>query len=161
MSTRSTTFGLITALALGLVSPAYAQKPLRLDIAPALIRNAPANFGTASLTRTPTRPGTDSFAAPQGSNAERDQRLARRDALATLGVGLLNGPEQTEIATTPAAGYPVLHFQKRGAIARDLRRGYRRMGENLARKVWDEPKGKRIVFDVAGKPGVGVEIPLR
>jgi hypothetical protein len=35
------------------------------------------------------------------------------------------------------------------------------MGENLAKKVFDDPRGKRIVFDVEGKPGVGVEIPLR
>jgi hypothetical protein len=159
MDKRFATFAMLSVLAVAVAPAAHAQKPLRIDIAPALIRNAPANFATQPA---PGQRAARSFVAPQPQGADaRDQRLARAEALTTLGVGLLNEPEQAEVTTASGAGYPTFRFQKRGAIARDLRRGYRRMGENLARKVWDEPNGKRIVFDVAGKPGVGVEIPLR
>lgn len=41
---------------------------------------------------------------------------------------------------------------------RQLRSEYRRLGESLAAKVWDDPKGRRIKFDIAGKPGLGLEI---
>ena len=35
------------------------------------------------------------------------------------------------------------------------------MCDNVSAKLWDDPDGKRVRFDIAGKPGVGVEIPLR
>jgi hypothetical protein len=99
---------------------------------------------------------------------ERDRRLtdrreARQEALSSLGVGLLTGldPADTTSINAPAEGYPQLRFKKQGHLARDIKRGYRNMGENLARKVFDDPRGKRVVFDIEGKPGVGLEIPLR
>jgi hypothetical protein len=158
--------GMVTVLAL-LASPmAAAQKPLRMDLAP-LLQDKPA----ASAPRAMAAPRTTSrrsFSTPEPVVLDRDRRLtdrreARQEALSTLGVGLLTGldPADATTSNTPAAGYPQLRFKKQGHLARDIKRSYRNMGENLARRVFDDPKGKRIVFDVAGRPGVGVEIPLR
>lgn len=52
-------------------------------------------------------------------------------------------------------------FKHRGDAGRDLAAGYHSVCESVSQKVWDEPDGKRVRFDVAGKPGVAVEIPLR
>ncbi len=52
-------------------------------------------------------------------------------------------------------------FDRRGNAGRDLRRSYNNMCTNVSQKLWDEPNGKRIRFDVSGKPGVAFEIPLR
>ena len=41
-----------------------------------------------------------------------------------------------------------------------LRYGYRKLGEDLAARLWDDPRGRRIRFDVAGRPGLGLEIPF-
>jgi hypothetical protein len=109
-----------------------------------------------------------SFSAPQLEVAGRDRRLidrthARQEAISTLGVGLLTGLEAPDDATSTDAtdGTPSFKFKKQGHLARDIRRGYRAMGERLAGRVFDEPRGKRIVFDIEGKPGVGLEIPIR
>jgi hypothetical protein len=149
-----------------LASPdALAARPLRLELpkAHAVAPAAPAASRPAMHRR--------SFTAPQPEILERDRRLterkaARADAISTLGVGLLAGPELEEptasaaTTTASASGYPVLEFKKQGHLGRDIKRSYRNMGENLARRVFDDPKGKRIIFDVDGKPGIGLEIAL-
>jgi hypothetical protein len=166
MKTHSCTCGLLTALALIASPAAIAQKPLRVDLVP-LVRTMPA-----TVAPHPTVAQHDarrrSFNVPQSTVLERDRRLTdrrelRQEALSTLGVGLVTGldPADVTYSNSPAQGYPQLRFKKQGHLARDIKRGYRNMGENLARKVFDDPRGKRVVFDVAGKPGVGLEIPLR
>ncbi len=52
-------------------------------------------------------------------------------------------------------------FQRRGDAGRDLAAGYNSVCDSVSRKVWDDPDGKRVRFDIAGKPGVAMEIPLR
>ncbi len=52
-------------------------------------------------------------------------------------------------------------FERRGPAIKNLARGYRRMCDSVSRKLWDDPNGRRIKFDIAGKPGVGIEIPIR
>lgn len=42
-----------------------------------------------------------------------------------------------------------------------LQAGYRRFGENLAARIWQDPKGRRVKFDVEGRPGLGMVIPFR
>lgn len=168
MKSHSCSCVLLTALAM-LASPAaIAQKPLRIDLAP-LVHTAPVTATPRATTPAQRAAHRRSFNAPQPVVLDRDRRLtdrreARQEALSTLGVGLLTGgfdPADTTSSNAPADGYPQLRFKKQGHLARDIKRGYRNMGENLARKVFDDPRGKRVVFDIEGKPGVGLEIPLR
>ena len=159
--------GVVTALAL-LASPvAVAQKqPLQMDLHP-LFQPRPL----ATTPRAMPAQGSShrrSFNVPQPQVIERDRRLidrreSRQDVLSSLGVGLVSASDDLDLTapTTATDGFPQLRFKKRGSLDRDIKRGYRNMGENLAKKVFDDPRGKRIVFDVEGKPGVGVEIPLR
>jgi hypothetical protein len=155
MKTSACFCSLISALALMASGAAFANKPLRMDLRPFV--------QPAAAPSAPAPKRSRSFAPPVATAAGKPlPREPRVDALG-MGVGLLTGLEATEVteSNSPANGYPVLQFQKRGHLARDIKRGYRNMGSNLARRVWEDPKGKRIVFDVDGKPGVGVEIPLR
>lgn len=41
-----------------------------------------------------------------------------------------------------------------------LRYGYRKLGEDLAARLWDNPRGKRVQFDIEGRPGLGLAIPF-
>lgn len=43
---------------------------------------------------------------------------------------------------------------------RRLRSGYRQLGERLASRLWDDPAGRRVKFDIEGRPGIGLEIPF-
>jgi hypothetical protein len=166
MKTHSCTCGLLTALAIIASPAAIAQKPLRVDLVPLMRSAQPVAAPRATFAQHDAHHRT--FNVPQSTVLERDRRLTdrrelRQEALSTLGVGLLTGldPADATSSNAPAEGYPRLRFKKQGHLARDIKRGYRNMGENLARKVFDDPRGKRVVFDVAGKPGVGLEIPLR
>ena len=155
--------GLVSALALVASPDAVAQKPLQMDLQPLLQANAPAarpSPGQRAAHR-------NSFVAPRPQVIERDRRLtdrheSRQDVLSTLGVGLLTGGEEldTTLPAEPNNGQTQLRFKKPVHLARDIKRGYRNMGEKLARKAFDDPRGKRIVFDVDGRVGVGIEITL-
>ena len=145
---------------------AGAREPLRLDLAPL------AKAQAIDARPAPVRPNANlsrrSFSAPQPEVLERDLRLTdrrhnRQEALSQLGVVLLAAPDVTDVPSVnaPQAGFPELKFDKRSHLARDIKRGYRRMGERVAGRLFDEPRGKRVVFDVAGRPGVGIEIPIK
>ncbi len=70
----------------------------------------------------------------------------------------------TADAETPAAAgadEATFRFERRGSAGRELSQGYKAMCQRAAEKLWDEPNGKRVKFDIAGKPGVAIEIPLR
>ena len=73
--------------------------------------------------------------------------------------GLLAGQEPV-LEEARGDGQLNLRFQRQGNAFKDLRNGYREMCNRVSAKIWDEPNGKRVRFDVAGKPGFGVEIPL-
>lgn len=45
-------------------------------------------------------------------------------------------------------------------LDRRLRSGYRQLGERLASRLWDDPDGRRVKFDIEGRPGIGLEIPF-
>lgn len=53
-----------------------------------------------------------------------------------------------------------LQWRQDRSLDQRLRSQYRQMGEELASKLWDDPRGRRIKFDIEGKPGLGLEIPL-
>ncbi len=61
----------------------------------------------------------------------------------------------------PAHAVSGLRIPRQGSIASSVTRGYKRFCDNLTARVWDEPNGRRLSFDVHGKPGVALEIPLR
>jgi hypothetical protein len=69
-------------------------------------------------------------------------------------------PGAEPLDTERAEGQLQLKFQKRGNAFRDLNKGYREMCDRVSQKLWDDPNGKRVRFDVAGKPGIGIEIPV-
>ncbi len=88
-----------------------------------------------------------------------DEAPLRQRALQSLLTG-------SELAANEASGVSDrpedrFRFEKTGNAARDFSRGYRDMCAKASNKIWDEPNGRRIKFDIAGKPGVAIEIPLR
>lgn len=117
-----------------------AKRPLQLKLSA-----APAHAPVRAQVRGPARAARFRTA---------DQNLGER-ALASL----LDGTD--EQAATPPPDGGTFQFKRRGNVGRDLAHGYKDMCDAVSRKVWDDPNGKRVKFDVAGKPGVGIEIPLR
>lgn len=73
---------------------------------------------------------------------------------------LLDSAEQ-DSASDGTSDESLFRFERRGSAGRDLSQGYKAMCQNASEKLWDEPNGKRVKFDIAGKPGVAIEIPLR
>lgn len=47
-----------------------------------------------------------------------------------------------------------------GAVVREIPRGYNRMCDALSGHIWNQPDGKRLCFDVRGKPGIAIQIPI-
>lgn len=91
--------------------------------------------------------------------ASRDQLPLRERALQSVLAGSeLVAAEESEWTGTPENRF---RFEKSGNVARDLSRGYRDMCAKVSNRVWDDPNGRRIKFDIAGKPGVALEFPLR
>ena len=117
------------------------KRPLQLKLSA-----APATAPVRAQARGPARAAT--------RFRTTDQNLGER-ALESL----LGGAEESAATSTADGG--TFQFKRRGNVGRDLAHGYKDMCDAVSRKVWDDPDGKRVKFDVAGKPGVGIEIPLR
>ena len=71
---------------------------------------------------------------------------------------MLDAPEAEVVAAAPDDAS--FRFRRQGNVGRDLRESYKDMCDRVSNRLWDEPNGKRVKFDVAGKPGVAFEIPL-
>ena len=151
------TLALLLALASGQAAAA-AARPLQLTYAAPSARPAgvaparPAELPLRRAARAGHRPGAGADAGAHAAprlQAQREQALD--SVLASPAPGLEDERPQ---------GTLQLKFEKRGNAFRDLNRSYRDMCNRVSQKIWDEPNGKRVRFDVAGKPGVGVEIPL-
>lgn len=136
---------------------AFEARPLQLALADSYspparehggqeLRTASNRAAAASTGRRATGPGA------------ADQSLRQR-ALASM----LNAPDQHLDADPAAAGQsaPQFRFERQGPAIRDFARGYKEVCAKVSRKIWDEPNGRKIKFDIAGKPGVGIEIPIR
>ena len=127
-----------------------AARPLRLALEGDSLRVAPIHQDARSTANAMPRRGP----AAKGSPASLRQQALQ---------GLLSPPEQAEALSSRDAS--PFRFRRQGNVGselgRDLGRGYRNMCDNVSRKVWDDPNGKRVKFDVAGKPGVAFEIPIR
>ena len=144
---RAIALSLSTLLACGSVGAPAAEpgkRPLQLKLSSTPAVAAPARIQPTASTRAPRGPR---FRTVDPSLGER--------ALASL---LDNADEQ---AMSPTADGATFRFKRRGNAGRDIAQGYNNLCETVSRKVWDDPNGKRVKFDVAGKPGVGIEIPLR
>jgi len=131
-------------------------RPLQLGLAPSYSPSPRANAGSelrASAPRTTVSPGR------RFTGAVEAERSLRQRALESM----LNAPEST-LDDRPVGSdmeMPQFRFERRGPAIRDFSRGYKEVCAKVSRKIWDEPNGRRIKFDVAGKPGVGIELPIR
>ena len=156
MNRRNATAMLATLLALASsqASAAAATRPLQLGfVAPPervaarrVERSMPQQLGRAENRR--------GVPLHQADNARLRQRALEN---------ILDPPSPAlpELDENAAGGQMQLRFQKRGNAFRDLSKGYREMCDKASAKLWDDPKGKRVRFDVRGKPGVAIEIPIR
>lgn len=59
---------------------------------------------------------------------------------------------------TPATAFQMSSDER---LDQRLRYGYRKLGEDLAARLWDNPRGRRVLFDIEGRPGLGLEVPFR
>ena len=74
--------------------------------------------------------------------------------------GLLADGHDPAFEDAARDGQLKLRFNRRGNAFKDLQGSYREMCNRVSQKIWDEPNGKKVRFDVAGKPGFGIEIPI-
>lgn len=134
----------------------FEERPLQLRLAAppspiiqqrATIAGMPAD--TPSQTLSSTR---------RGAKFNHAQPSLRERAFQSM----LAPPEQAfdDVPTSTGSAPIEFRFHKTGGY-RDLQRGYKDMCATVSSKIWNEPNGKRIKFDVAGKPGVAVVIPIR
>lgn len=133
----------------------FEARPLQLRLAPSpspiVQQRAIAGLPVDSPSRTPG-------ATQRGVRFDQADPSLRERALQSM----LTPPEQSfdDISTSSGPAPIKLRFHKSGGY-RDLQRGYKDMCARVSNKIWDEPNGKRIKFDIAGKPGVAIVIPIR
>jgi hypothetical protein len=160
------------ALVLGTVPGlAFATVPLRLDL-PSFGQGAsshnPAPRPTAFERSMVPRDGRQARIAPlfRGDNSDGRQPVLRTDLqnrARDLGRQALQNVLDSDAMPMDeqrGEGDMQLKFNKRGNAFGDFNKGYRKICDNVSRKIWDDPNGKRIRFDVAGKPGIAFEIPV-
>jgi hypothetical protein len=130
------------------------NRPLQLRLAaqplPVAQGNALAGLRTSNLN---TPAGNRHAARFNQAEASLSQRALQ---------SIVDPPEQDfdEIAKTSGQGTAQFRFERQKPVYRDLQRGYKDMCARVSNKIWDDPRGRRIKFDIAGKPGVALVIPL-
>ena len=141
-SLQAVGFALVALLALAPACSFASDKnqPLKLKL------SSSAATAPVRSNRNARRPARFQQAAPS---------LSQR-ALQSL---LQDADDTAELASS--GNNAQFRFKRRGDAGRDIAAGYNSVCESVSKKVWDEPDGKRVRFDIAGKPGVAVEIPLR
>ena len=160
------------ALLLG-IAPGLAlaanTRPLQLEL-PAL-STAPAGASASPRPTAFTRSMAPRHArvaplfrrdgnAARAANGTRAELANRAQDLGRQALENVVDPAYAPLDEAPGEGRMQLKFNKRGNAFKDLGRSYREMCDRMSEKIWDDPNGKRIRFDVAGKPGVGFEIPV-
>lgn len=159
MTFRCAMIGLSLIATMLLVAPAKAAtahgQALRLDLAmPANVLSYRGDWQARSGHENPL-PRPESNAA-RARPAEPGLPIrALQSVLDTPGL------EREPVVSGSRPATVEFRFERRGPAIKNLARSYRRMCDSVSRKLWDDPKGRRIKFDIAGKPGVGVEIPIR
>ena len=155
MSCRCNAVGLSLVVVLTL-APGVAlcrsksASPLQLEFPTASSSNA----APASLARP--RPTIVANGARRGPRFQQAELTLSERALQSL---LDNADVESPAAI--AQDGETFRFERRGSAGRGLSQGYKAMCQRASEKLWDEPNGKRVKFDIAGKPGVAIEIPLR
>lgn len=126
-----------------------AQLPLKLKIAAGSSTAAPASLARPQFLTV----GNGVRRGPRFQQAEPS--LSQR-ALQSL---LDNADAEPQaVAGQDGAAF---QFERSGSAGRDLSQNYKAMCQRATDKLWDAPNGKRLKFDIAGKPGIAIEIPLR
>ena len=151
-------FGLLS-LAPGLAQcSGLGERPLQLQLAASPVSELHDKAGQEVHAGAAIRRASTSRRGPGFTQVEPS---LRQRALQSV----LNAPEQGSDDAGSGTGQPTstdrFRFERQGSAFRNLSRGYQDMCATVTNKVWDEPNGRRIKFDIAGKPGVAVEIPLR
>lgn len=145
----SVRFATLSLCLIGLAAPAAcmaeASAPLRLALDADPARPMPSNKRHA-MGATPNR-------APVAVNTPG---IGRQAMLSLLSAPDTTGANDAAIASD-ASGF---RFKRQGNAGRDLGQGYKDMCDRVSRHVWDDPAGRRVRFDVSGKPGIAFEIPL-
>jgi hypothetical protein len=133
-------------------------RPLRLSLAaPVLSVDQRANAAQHRLG--PAMRGNGGVAGnrrPTGF-APAEQSLRQRALQSVVDPAEQNFSEASASSGSSTAKF---HFEREGPAVRNLQRSYKNMCATVSSKIWDEPNGRKIKFDVAGKPGVAIEIPL-
>jgi len=158
-----TLLGLVPGLAL-----AASARPLRLELPNALPASAdstsvPATRPTAFARSMAPRPArAEPLFQRNGvrANANRDANLTRAQDLGRQALQNVVDPAYVNLDEDRAEGKLQLKFNKRGNAFKDLNKSYLKMCDRVSQKIWDDPNGKRIRFDAAGRPGVSIEIPV-
>ena len=176
---KTASLAVLLILASGQASATVDTRPLQLELAAPAARPLPAQPAARSLTGSNT--DRDSMLAPAfrrdaRATARADARNGLRSDRPETRAGILQarahdlGERALENVLDPSVpraldedrseGRLQLKFQKRGNAFRDLNKSYREMCDRVSQKIWDDPNGKRVRFDVAGKPGIAFEIPV-
>ena len=135
-----------------------------LAAAPACVlgadKNAPLKLKLTSISAS--APVAASASVRGNRNARRPARFQQAPpTLSQRALQSLLQDAEDDAALSANGNNAQFRFKRRGDAGRDLAAGYNSVCESVSQKVWDEPDGKRVRFDIAGKPGVAVEIPLR
>ena len=154
MNCRSNAVGL-SLMAILALAPATAWCQAK-PASPLLLK-----FPATSVTATPaslarSHPITIVNGVRRGPRFQQVEPSLSQRALQSL---LENADVESPAAT--AQDGATFRFERRGSAGRDLSQGYKAMCARASEKLWDDPNGKRVKFDIAGKPGVAIEIPLR
>ena len=154
-----TLLGLVPALAMASMSrPLQLELRSTLPAAPAANANAVRPVAMARNT-APRQPGAASLFQRRRANG-RIENESRAQSLGRQAMANVFDPATVSTDEDRTEGSLQLKFNKRSNSFQDLGRSYREMCDRVSEKVWDDPNGKRVRFDVAGKPGIGIEIPV-
>ena len=112
--------------------------------------------------------------APRSDRANAPNWQQRNDFLAGMPDSALRLPPNLRSAHVtagpgkiPTVGFPAtvgrqsgLRDVHRSSLANNTRDSYDRFCDNMTARIWDEPNGKRLKFDIRGKPGIAIAIPV-
>lgn len=137
---------------------ALDARPLQLGIASSFSPPARADrqpgLRPSALEPAPTPAAGRRTAGPIDAEKSLRQRALQ---------SVLDAPDVTldESSAGSEKSTDQFRFQRHGSALRNFSRGYKDVCAKVSSKIWDDPNGRRIKFDIAGKPGVAIEIPLR